>query len=184
MCKSIDVKLLKLYHTPFMLDPNLIDPEVFAAEKQSLQGRLRLSELDERVWSHEYLADKQAEVSFTLKGGRDRWQRLFLDLNVQGGVPLVCQRCVQPMPFEFDEDSHIVLFADDESLDEAMLTDDELEGMLLEKTLDVHTLVEDQILMALPFSPRHEDCDNVALAEVNQDKPNPFAVLAGLKSSR
>ena len=167
-----------------MLDPNLIDPEVFAAERQSLQGRFRLSELDERVWSHDYLADKQAEVSFTLKGGRDRWQRLFLDLNVQGDVPLVCQRCVKPMPFEFDESSHIVLFADDESLDEAMLADDELEGMLLEKVLDVRTLVEDQILMALPFSPRHEDCSNVALAEVNQDKPNPFAVLAGLKSSR
>lgn len=184
LLKNIDVKALKLYHALFMLNPNLIDPEVFAAQSQQLTGTVLLSELDERVWAHEYLADKHATVTVSLQGGRDRWQRLFLDLNVQGGVPLVCQRCVQPMPFEFEEDSHIVLFADDESLDEAMLADDELEGMLLEKTLDVHTLVEDQILMALPFSPRHEDCDNVALAEVNQDKPNPFAVLAGLKSSR
>ena len=88
------------------------------------------------------------------------------------------------MPFEFDEQSRVVLFADDASLDEAMLSDDELEGMLLQKALDVRMLVEDQILMALPFSPRHEDCGNAALAEVNQDKPNPFAVLAGLKSSR
>ncbi|MDO5638522.1 MAG: YceD family protein [Neisseria sp.] len=167
-----------------MLDLNLIDPEAFAAEQRNLQGRFRLAELDERVWSHEYLADRQAEVSFSLQGGRDRWQRLFLDLSVQGDVPLLCQRCIKPMPFEFAENSRIVLFADDESLDEAMLSDDELEGMLLEAELDVRTLVEDQILMALPFSPRHEDCSNAALAEVNQDKPNPFAVLAGLKSSR
>ena len=64
-----------------------------------------------------------------------------------------------------------------------MLADEELEGMPIEKELDVRGLVEDQILMSLPFSPRHENCDNAALEQVNQDKPNPFAVLAGLKSS-
>ena len=54
--------------------------------------------------------------------------------------------------------------------------------MPIEKELDVRRLVEDQILMSLPFSPRHENCDNAALEQVNQDKPNPFAVLAGLKA--
>ncbi|VTY05684.1 Large ribosomal RNA subunit accumulation protein YceD [Neisseria subflava] len=164
--------------------PNLIDPEVFAAEGQNLQGSFLLEELDERVSSHNYPADKQTRVSFTLQGGRDRLQRLFLDLNVKADMPLICQRCITPMPFLLDETSRIVLFADEESLDAAMLADEELEGMLLEKELDVRTLVEDQILMSLPFSPRHEDCgNNGTLEEVNRDKPNPFAVLAGLKSS-
>ena len=86
------------------------------------------------------------------------------------------------MPFELAERSRIVLFADEESLDEAMLSDEELEGMVSEKEQDVCTLLEDQILMALPFSPRHDDCESDALDKINQDKPNPFAVLAGLKS--
>ncbi|MCQ9326398.1 DUF177 domain-containing protein [Neisseria dentiae] len=167
-----------------MSDLNLIDPAAFAAEKQSLQGRFLLSQLDERVWSHEYFADKQAEVLFTLKGGQDRLGRLFLDLGVTGSVPLVCQRCMQPMPFDFNETGRIVLFGDEAGLDEAMLSDEDLEGMVAEETLDVRTLVEDQILMALPFSPRHENCGNAVIEEVNRDKPNPFAVLAGLKSSR
>ncbi|WP_342031086.1 YceD family protein [Neisseria sp. CP9] len=166
-----------------MSDPNLIDPEVFASEKQSLQGSFMLEELDERVRSHDYPADKQTKVSFTLNGGRDRLQRLFLDLNVKADMPLICQRCIRPMPFTLDETSRIVLFANEEDLDEAMLADEELEGMPIEKELDVRGLVEDQILMSLPFSPRHENCDNAALEQVNQDKPNPFAVLAGLKSS-
>lgn len=161
--------------------PNLIDPEVFAAEKQNLQGSFSLDELDERVRSHEYPADKQSKVSFTLQGGRDRLQRLFLDLTVQADMPLLCQRCIKPMPFQLDETSRIVLFADEAQLDEAMLADEELEGMLIEKELDVRVLVEDQILMALPFSPRHDDCGTDAQDYVNQDKPNPFAVLAGLK---
>ncbi|MDO4642043.1 MAG: YceD family protein [Neisseria sp.] len=167
-----------------MLDPNLIDPEVFAAEKQVLQSSVKLSGLDERVWAHEYLASKETDVSFTLKGGRDKLQRLFLDLSIRADLLLICQRCVKPMPFALEEVSRIVLFSDEESLDQAMLSDDELEGMMLEPTLDVLTLIEDQILMALPFSPRHEDCNNVALEAVNRDTPNPFAVLAGLKSGR
>ncbi|MCF7520516.1 YceD family protein [Neisseria sp. ZJ106] len=166
-----------------MLDPNLIEPETFAAEKQILQGSFMLSELDERVWSHEFPADKNSTVSFTLKGGRDNLQRLFLDLELTGEMPLTCQRCIQPMPFSLNEAGRIVLFDNEEKLDEAMLSDEELEGMVIEKTLDVRQLIEDQILMALPFSPRHEDCGNRALNEVNRDKPNPFAVLAGLKSS-
>lgn len=167
-----------------MSDLNLIDPAAFASEKQSLQGRFLLSQLDERVWSHEYFADKQSEVSFALQGGQDRLQRLFLDLSVTGSLPLVCQRCIKPMAFELKESSRIVLFGDEAALDEAMLSDEELEGIVAEDEIDVRVLVEDQILMALPFSPRHESCGNAAIEEVNQDKPNPFAVLAGLKSSR
>lgn len=164
-----------------MLNPNLIDPEVFAAEQQKLQGSFLLEELDGRVSAHEYPANKQSRIEFTLQGGRDRWQRLFLDLRIQADMPLLCQRCITPMPFDLDESSRIVLFTDEESLDEAMLADEELEGMLLTPELDVRELVEDQILMALPAAPRHEECGNVSLEKVNQDKPNPFAVLAGLK---
>ena len=167
-----------------MLAPNLIDSETFAIERQQLQGSYALTELDERVWSHEYLANRDAVIQYTLRGGEDRWQRLFLDLSVAGSLPLVCQRCMKPMAFDLNENARITLFVDEQSLDEAMLSDEELEGLLLNKELDVRALVEDQILMGLPFSPRHEDCDNVALAEVNQDKPNPFAILAGLKNSR
>ena len=59
-------------------------------------------------------------------------------------------------------------------LDEAMLADEELEGMLLEKELDVRTLVEDQILMSLPFSPRHEALRqqwNTGRSQSGQTKP-------------
>ena len=59
-----------------------------------------------------------------------------------------------------------------------------LEGMLYSAEIDLRTLLEDQLLMAIPFAPRHEDCNNATLARVNQDQPNPFAKLAGLKSDR
>ena len=161
-----------------MLEPDLIAPGAFAGEKPRLQGEVFLHELDERVWSHEYFADKDSPLHVVLQGGIDRFQRPFLDLKVQGCLHLLCQRCMQPMSFDLDEDARIVLFADESKLDEAMLSDEGLEGMPMDSELSVRTLVEDQILMAMPYSPRHEHCAGENMAAVNRDKPNPFAVMA------
>lgn len=165
-----------------MSDRILIEPEAFAGQGLSLEGRVALQDLDERVRSPD-LADLSSEIVYSLQGGKDRWQRLFLNLSVQSRLGVYCQRCMQPMDFPIDEAAHIVLFADEAGLDEAMMADDELEGMVAECELDVLSLVEDQLLMALPFSPRHEQCSNADLEAVNQDKPNPFAALAGLKKT-
>ena len=149
--------------------------------------------MDERVRSHEYLAGNTAPLQIVLRGSKDKWQRPFLDLHVGGSMPLVCQCCMKPVEFELDENAHIVLFADENAhivlfadegrLDEAMLSDDELEGMVAEREISVRTLVEDQILMAMPYAPRHENC-GVPTGAADSGRPNPFAVLAGLKSSK
>lgn len=164
-----------------MLDPILIDTASFTAEGGTLSGTLLLADLDARVSAHELLADADALLQYRIQGGRDRWQRPFLALAVSGSLNLRCQRCLQPVAHPLDEQAHVVLFADEAALDEAMATDDGLEGMLLTEQTDVLTLLEDQILMAMPFAPRHEHCDNPALSRVNQDRPNPFAQLAQLK---
>lgn len=173
--------LLKLYHTQFMSTPNLIDPELFAVQGGHFADKMHLCDLDERVWAHEYLQDKQAEVVVALTGGCDEWRRLYLDLQISGSLTLMCQRCMEPVAFALDENARIFLFADENSLDEAMMADENLEGMVIRKNLSVCELVEDQILMALPLSPRHEQCNHAARDVVNQDSTHPFAVLAGLK---
>lgn len=180
--KNIDYKAIKLYHAPFMLNRILIEPQAFAIKQENLRGKVLLNDLDKRVWSHDF-TELSSELAYTLQGGVDRWQRPFLTFTLSGSLPLQCQRCMQPVHFALDENVRIVLFENEESLDEAVLADEELEGMLLEAELDVFSLIEDQILMALPFSPKHDDCGNADLDAVNQNKTNPFAVLAGLKKS-
>ena len=163
-----------------MLNRLLIEPQAFATQAETLHGAVLLQDLDKRVWSPD-IADFTSEIRYTITGGTDRWQRPFLDLSVSGSLKLHCQRCMQPTEFLLDEQARIVLFPNEETLDDAMLADEDLEGILLEPELDTLALVEDQILMALPISPKHDDCGNDNLDKVNQDKPNPFAVLAGLK---
>lgn len=165
-----------------MLDRILIEPSAFTEKQQILQGKIKLNELHERVWSPD-LINLEEEVSYTLNGGRDTLGRMYLQLMATGNFSLCCQRCMNSVGFELSENVRIVLFENEDKLDEAMLSDDELDGMLLEKELDVLTLLEDQILMALPFSPKHDDCGNADLEHINKSKTNPFAVLAGVRKT-
>lgn len=160
----------------------LIDPHTFARQKERIGGTVSPADLHERTHSPD-LADLSATLAYSLQGGTDALQRPFLQLHLHGTLPVYCQRCMQPMDFVVDETVRIVLFADEQALDCAMLADETLEGMVAADETDVYTLLEDQLLMALPFSPKHgEDCQNGRFADALR-RPNPFAVLAGLQKT-
>lgn len=132
---------------------------------------------------HDQLASTAGEAQWHLVGGIDKLERPFLRLRVKVDVQLICQRCMEPMPFQVAADTVLTQFADEAKLDEAVAQEEDLEGILIEPELDVETLIEDEILLALPYSPRHEDCNGKAKLASNT-KPNPFAVLAKLKAGK
>lgn len=165
-----------------MLNRILIDPQVLINQKSTLEGKVLFAELDSRILLDD-IVDASEPLSYRFSGGTDARQRPFLDLSLTGNLKLKCQRCLKPLEFTLKEQAHIVLFDDEITLDRAMLEDEELEGILNSHELDLSSLMEDQILMAMPFAPMHQTCDDSNLSDFNQDKPNPFAVLAGLKKS-
>lgn len=167
-----------------MSDPILIDTASFTARQETLGGRIPLACLDERVSAHELLAERDGEVHYRIRGGTDRLRRPFLDLAVNARLQLVCQHCLKPVAYDVDDDARLVLFPDESTLETALAEDEEADGMVYAAEIDALPLLEDQLLMALPFAPRHDDCENPALADINQDQPNPFARLAGLKAKR
>lgn len=163
---------------------HLIDPIAFAREARSWSAQLVLGELDARVSAHADLADggSDAVVQADIRGGIDALQRPFVDITLQAQLALVCQRCLGKVDYPIAEQARVVFFADEAALDEAMHADPDADGMLVEGELDLLSLVEDQLLMAWPLSPVHDVCEHAAAAAVRQDKPNPFAALAGLKT--
>ena len=116
----------------------------------------------------------------------DVWLRLEANTN----IALTCQRCMQAvlMPLEVDQWYRFVA-----TEDIAMAQDDASEEDLLvmEPQFDLLALLEDELLMALPLVPMHEQCPVSALQdspsitakdeEEPAEKPNPFAVLAQFK---
>jgi len=112
-----------------------------------------------------------------------------LHLEARAMVPRECQRCLQTVMVDVAVDRHFV-FAADESTAAVLDEDSEDDWLVLERSMDLHELVEDELLLALPLVPRHERCPNplspglVAPAEGPPDEdaePNPFAALAALK---
>lgn len=151
----------------------------FAREGGSLSGTTALADMPRLT---DLLAHVKGDASWALVGGVDRIERPYLRLKVQVEVQLVCQRCMKPLSFFVNADTVLTQFADEEKLDEAVAQDEDLEGILIEPELDVEVLVEDEILLALPYAPRHERCDPDAEVVTESGKPNPFAVLAKLKA--
>jgi uncharacterized protein len=63
--------------------------------------------------------------------------------------------------------------------------------LALERALDLHELVEDELLLVLPMVPRHETCTPPAgaatppaPADDAQAAPHPFAALAGWRATK
>ncbi|ATJ86086.1 YceD family protein [Ralstonia solanacearum] len=116
--------------------------------------------------------------------GQSPRQRLFVDLEVDGAVWLQCQRCLlayeQPLPVR----TRLEVARSEAEADAAPLDDDESDVIVGSRSFDLIAQIEDELLLALPVSPRHEACPDAVEPEAAQaeKKPSPFAVLANLKT--
>jgi uncharacterized protein len=129
--------------------------------------------------------DSSGSLEWSLQGGANQHGHPQLTLSVAGKVKLKCQRCLQPLEHEIDSASVLALAQDEASADEmeALLADEDVEVIVGSHSLALRQVVEDEALLALPLSPRHEACqDQGALSALKEEKKDsPFSVLKNLK---
>jgi uncharacterized protein len=127
-------------------------------------------------------AEGSGEVAWCIAGAVDALGRPALDVQLDGRVPLVCQRCLLPFVQTVTQRTLLLLARNERelaSLDEQ----EEHEVVLADRPLDVLELVEEELLLTLPYVPRCADpaCATGAEArEVPVAAASPFAALAGL----
>jgi uncharacterized protein len=85
------------------------------------------------------------------------------------------------MVYPVDIARTFTLVADESALPEEEFEDDEVDYLVADPKLDVEALVEEEVLLSLPLSLRHENGCAEEVASVMVGKPNPFQVLEGLK---
>jgi uncharacterized protein len=115
----------------------------------------------------------------------------WLHLEAQASVALVCQRCLAPVQSPLEVDRWFRFAPDEEA---AAVQDEESDEDVLvaSRDFDLLGLVEDELLMELPITPRHEVCpQEVPLSVADPDfeaadgeRTKPFAVLAKLRSDK
>jgi uncharacterized protein len=176
-------------------NPSRLDVRAFAQAAAQMQGELSLSKCErlaqdlyglEADFTSKMLLWKAHGESVPVAGGV---AQSWLHLEIQANVPLQCQRCLQGME-ESVQVQRSFRFVRDEA--EANAQDDEAEEDLLvaSKQFDLLELIEDELILALPFSPTHETCPvPVKLQITSPDyeaalnaKPKAFAALGELKS--
>lgn len=102
--------------------------------------------------------DDPVPLAWSIEGGRSAEGRPSLSISIEGRVPLVCQRCLARLEWPVSQATEVLLAHDDAELSRL---DDEAESevVLADGPLDAATLVEDELVLTLPFAPRHEgDC--------------------------
>jgi uncharacterized protein len=155
----------------------LIDSLAFGREGASLQGEVPLVALTRLS---DLLLDSAGCLTYRAEGGMGSGDRAQLLLQVDGVLSLCCQRCLEPLAYALELRSLLEFVASDSDLTQEDLEDDSRDFLPAEKELDVLALVEDEILLALPTVPRHDDCALPGGAG-ESTKESPFSVLAGLK---
>jgi uncharacterized protein len=123
-----------------------------AARHGELSGTVdpaRLPRLGERV------ADEGGSIAWRVRGGDDGHGRPALTVIVAGDVPVTCQRCLGTMRQRVSQQTLLLLARDEAEmmrLDEAS----DCEVVLASAPVAALDLVEDELLLSLPFAPRHE----------------------------
>ena len=171
--------------------PQRLDVRVFSRDGATLSGQAPLAQ-----W-----ARLRAESEDGLVSPPVRWQargeavsevgaqdQVWLHLQVNAVLPLLCQRCLSPVLTAVDVDRSFRFVADEAT---AMALDDEEEEDLLviSREFNLIDLVEDEVILAMPLVPLHDTCpeplpmsvEDPRFEQEEEKRPHPFAALAGLK---
>ncbi len=166
------------------LETTLIEPKELALKGCHLKGTVALAQMT-RLHDKQCEVQEEAEIDWLFS--MDEKQRPTIHGNLYAQLSIQCQRCLQPMPYSIDKEIALIILAgepQDEPQDEEIPAG--YEAIILTNTpVSLITLVEDELILALPIIAKHNEClfNEYQLSDrLNESfKNNPFHVLSALK---
>lgn len=160
-----------------MSDAWLIDTRRVAERGERFERQLTAAELPRL---RKECTSRFEPVAVSVQGVFTPYGKPGVRVTMQAALRVPCQRCLKPLPvtlapvcaFEW-----VTAEAELNLRDE----DDEWDAVLAGEQFDLLPLLEDELLLALPFAPAHTGCKPGAAFEAGE-KISPFAALAGLKA--
>ncbi len=174
--------------------PIHLDVKAFAHAARTMSGQDVLSQFERLMQETQGLGSEKAlnwSACGELRGDEAGAEQVWLHLTIDASLPLICQRCMGPVDIAvLVKQSY--RFCESEEVAAAQDAEAEEDVLVLSPTFNLRELIEDEVLMALPLVPRHENCPvelKLAVADPAFDaalveKSQPFAVLAKLKTGK
>lgn len=162
---------------PFMPQPQpVIDGFEFASAGRSLEGTWPIRDFPRL---RDMLAEDEGDIMYGLDGVRDERGRPSLRVKAQGTLALRCQRCLEPLAFEVRADELLVLAGTQAEIDAEPADVNAADRVVATKDMAVRDLIEDELILALPYAPRHPGCSSGRSGD-EANRTLPFAGLRGL----
>ena len=170
--------------------PKEIDPFRFAHTGRVLEGELALADMPRLA---DALYDNTGLVKVVMRFDIDETGTPFMQGHFETNLSLTCERCMQELVLPVEIDTALGLVRH-EKLAENLA--DQYEPWVIDdgEMSNPATVVEDELILALPLVPKHEyDClpedvwfsgEHKDEAEADNKAASPFAVLSALKSKK
>lgn len=164
-------------------DPRRIDVQALSLHDSVIEGVTTLAELPRLCDPDDDPAapvEWRAQASRRERAGSDAL--VHLHLEARADVVRICQRCLEPMRIALKVDRRL-RFVRGEAEAERLDAESDEDVLALEPSLDLLSLIEEELLLELPLVPRHERCvDVAALGSDDTDATgHPFQALEALK---
>ncbi len=175
-----DSQVQKIYHARLMSARIVIDTLDFVRNTRTHHAKIKI---DEFVRLQDYLSDSQGKLEYKVSGTLDKNGKPIIQVTIKGTINLHCQRCLDGLAHVLDIQTAILLIENESELSRLDGTES-VDGILAASDTDVLALIEDEIILSLPISPRHRE-DECSASELTNSyaigKKHPFATLATLK---
>jgi len=163
--------------------PDLIDPKKAAEGQRTFSGTVPINRMDRLK---PFLANDRGEAKFSAQFDKDSLVGVKIQVDVEAALWLVCQRSLEPYQELINRSSLLGVVND---ISEEGLLPDGYEGILAEHgKIAFLTMVEDELLLALPQVPRNPeipalDVESEETADATklfgqENRQQPFAGLA------
>jgi uncharacterized protein len=159
----------------------VVDSLAFARGAKALRGKIRVADLPRL---NDYLYSMTGIIEYELRGGVNAKGKPQLHLAIQGKIGLKCKRCLGELEQNVDQAHDLELIESPNDFPEIAEESPTVDCILAEAELDVLALLEEEIILGLPLSPRHD----MAVCRINEvydssrEEKTAFAPLAALKN--
>ena len=159
----------------------MIDPRRSADQDSEYQIRMQASLLPRLIAAVSHIDE---EVAVDLHFFRDEQGRVCLKGEASANAGMRCQRCMKVSEQRLLASIDLIIVHTDE---QAKSLPKELDAWVVEDSANLHELIEDELLLAMPIVAYHPDADcKVPDKYISQEpldgskRPSPFAVLKDL----
>jgi uncharacterized protein len=151
-------------------DPQRLDVRAFARLGGVVSGLTLLTDFPRLQAEQDAPGLHSGSIQWTLTGQnrdlRGGAHQTWMQVQAETTLHMMCQRCLEPMQQALTVDRHFRFVSTEQAAEDE---DDQAEEDLLVASahFDALTLIEDELILALPLVPRHESCQSPQ-ASVNE----------------